>query len=98
VPLRPLGDQAILRRLARADRVEGSGVSGGPAQHKLILGTSMPLDGFVARRDGVIDWLRRLRRAARCARRPAPSRLLELLGQTARWCSAAASATPVDRA
>jgi hypothetical protein len=88
VPLRPLGDQAILRRLARADRVEGSGVSGGPAQHKLILGTSMPLDGFVARRDGVIDWLRRLRRAARCARRPAPSRLLELLGQTARWCSA----------
>jgi hypothetical protein len=44
------------RELARPDQVEG-GASGGPAQRKLILCMSMSLDGFVARRDGVIDWL-----------------------------------------
>jgi hypothetical protein len=32
-------------------------VSNGPAQRRLILYMSMSLDGFVARRDGVIDWL-----------------------------------------
>jgi hypothetical protein len=98
VRLRPLGEQAVLRRLARADRVEGSSVSGAPAQRRLILRMSMSLVGFIARRDGVIDWRRRPRRAARRARRPAPSRLLELLGQPAPWCAAPACATPADRA
>jgi dihydrofolate reductase len=32
-------------------------VRGEPAQRKLILYMSMSLDGFVARRDGVIEWL-----------------------------------------
>jgi riboflavin biosynthesis pyrimidine reductase len=57
VPLRPLGEQAVLRRLACPDRVEGGGVTGESAQRKLILCMSMSLDGFVARREGTIDWL-----------------------------------------
>ena len=32
-------------------------MSGEPAQRKLILYMSMSLDGFVARRDGTMDWL-----------------------------------------
>ena len=49
-----------------------------PAQRKLILWMSMSLDGFVARRDGTIDWLGHAR--AHDDRRQRA--VAELLGQT----------------
>lgn len=49
-----------------------------PAQRKLILLMSMSLDGFVARRDGVIDWIGQSR-----AHDDSRQRVVnELLGQT----------------
>jgi dihydrofolate reductase len=57
-------------------------VNGGSEQRRLILYMSMSLDGFVARRDGVIDWLDpsvKRRVAHDDVRHRA---VLELLGQT----------------
>ena len=53
-------------------------MSGGPGQRRLILCMSMSLDGFVARRDGVIDWLGDSRPHDGSRQRA----VLELLGQT----------------
>lgn len=53
-------------------------MSGEPAQRKLILYMSMSLDGFVARRDGVIEWLGEGQRHDDHRQRA----VAELLGQT----------------
>jgi len=53
-------------------------VNGERAQRRLILLMSMSLDGFVARRDGTIDWLGRSRPHDDSRQRA----VLELLGQT----------------
>jgi len=53
-------------------------VSGEPAQRKLILYMSMSLDGFVARPDGVIDWLGEAQPYGEHRQRA----VAELLGQT----------------